>query len=95
MSLGTRSDTMTIIARILTAAIKPCLQHKIIEKCSLSTTQWQKYRTILIKAQLLEAQPATNKVYFLPSKTLYQTTEKGKTFLKKYAELLTMLEIIS
>jgi len=88
MSLRVRSDTMDIITRILTVATKPCIQNKIIHQCTLSTAQWQKYRTLLIKAQLLATQPATN-----PTKTLYQTTEKGKTFLKKYTELLTMLEI--
>jgi predicted transcriptional regulator len=84
---------MEIIARILAATTKPCIQSKIIQQCRLSTPQWQKYRTLLIKAQLLTAQPATNTVCFFPTKTLYQTTEKGKTFLQKYNELLTILEI--
>jgi len=78
-------------------ANKPVLKDHIIQKCGLSSPSVRTYLTKLLEAGLLDAYPAINLKHTPGRKThrrmIYQTSKKGKDFLKQYNDLLTLLEI--
>ena len=84
------------IAKILTVATKPALKSHIMEKCTLIACQCH-YIDQLVEAGLLDAYPAIDLKHTSGPKNrhrmIYQTSNKGLEFLKRYNELLTLLEI--
>jgi predicted transcriptional regulator len=90
-----KKTAMDKIVEILTEAKQPTLKNRIMQRCGLPSSDFTKYTLHLAACGLLTATPALNLRLKGPSKSrmLYQTTEKGKIFLQKYAELLTLLEI--
>jgi predicted transcriptional regulator len=84
------------IAELLTVATKPVLKSRIMEKCTLATRQLH-YIDQLVEAGLLDAYPAIDLKHISGPKNrrrmVYQTSVKGKEFLKRYNDLLTLLEI--
>jgi predicted transcriptional regulator len=81
-------------AKILTLAKQPVLKDHIIRKCALSSLQYERYINQLLEAGLLDAYPAINlKGRKNHHRMTFQTSNKGLEFLKRYAELLRLLEI--
>lgn len=84
------------IADILTLARKPVLKDHIIRKCNLNSSDFSKYVTQLLQGGLLNAYPAINLKHVPGRKTrhrmIYQTSRKGRLFLKRYNELLMLLQ---
>lgn len=83
------------IAQILTVAQQPALQNHILVKCALSMARFKQYIAELLKAGLLDAYPTVNMK--LPgrrgnNRMLYQTSRKGKEFLRLYNELASLLQ---
>jgi len=86
---------MDKFAEILTVAKQPALKQHIIQKCSLSNESFNNRIHQLLQSGLLDAYPALD-LHTPGPKTrrrmIYQTSQKGKEFLKRYNELLTLLE---
>lgn len=84
------------IAEILTVAKQPCLAYHIKCKCSLSSKSFSKYLELLLENGLLNAIPTVGLKHFVGRPTrrrmMYQTSVKGKLFLKRYAELTMLLK---
>jgi len=85
------------IAEILTVAKQPCLKDHIICKCSFRSYTFKPYLNLLLENGLLGAYPVLNSKHLSgrPTKRrmIYQTSQKGLEFLKRYNELLTLMEI--
>lgn len=85
------------MAEILTVAKRPVLKDHIIHKCGLSSLQRDRYLNILLEAGLLDAYPAIDLKHVGGPKTrrrmICQTSQKGLEFLKRYNELLSLMEI--
>jgi len=82
------------IATILAVATKPALKSHIIAKCTLVDNQ-VRYITELVEAGLLDAYPAIDLKLPGPRnhhRMVYQTSRKGKEFLKQYNDLVRLLE---
>lgn len=84
------------IAEILTAAKNPTLKDPLRHACNLSSLTFNEYVTqLLLPHGLLDAYPAVNLRIPGPQnrhRMIYQTSQKGKEFLKRYNDLLTLLE---
>jgi len=84
------------IAEILTVTKQPCLKQHIKSKCSLSSHTFNKYLNLLLESGLLDAISTVGMKHLAGRKTkrrmTYQTSVKGKVFLKGYAELTKLLK---
>lgn len=87
-----RRDTVEIIAQILSTARQSCIQDVIMRQCGLSTEQWNRYRHMLLEAKLLKEQEVEN-ANAQRSRRVYQTTEKGRKFLRQYEALQALLQV--
>ena len=74
-----------IIGCILEIAIDHSRKTNLIYKCNLSVGQCNLYLGLLTEGELLRKNNSEGKVIFA-------TTEKGKTFLKDYKKLKTILD---
>jgi len=85
------------IAEILTLAKQPILKDHIMRKCNLSSLLYERYINQLLELGLLDVYPAIDLKGVRGPKShhrmIYQTSQKGLEFLKRYRELLTLLEI--
>jgi predicted transcriptional regulator len=99
---GTSRRVKTImlekIVEILTVARQPVLKCHIMSKCAFSSRTFRPYITLLIQSGLLDAYPAIDlRLSGHPTtrhRMIYQTNKKGMEFLKRYNELLMLLETI-
>lgn len=84
------------IAEILTVAKQPALKDQIMRQCKLTSHAFAVYTKPLIECELLRASPPLN--LSLPGnpgkhRMIYQTTDKGIEFLKRYKALISLMEI--
>ena len=87
---------MEKFAEILIVAKQPVLKDHIMRKCSLSTAYFDIYINQLLESGMLNAYPALDPHIPGPKtrhRMIYQTSTKGIEFLKRYNELLTLMEI--
>lgn len=91
-----RCSKIEKIAQILTVAEKPVLQTRILVKCSLSTKMTRQYLRQLLDSRLLECYPTENMKgltgYKSKKRMIYQTSQKGKEFLRLYNELAALMQ---
>ncbi len=84
------------IAEILTVAKQPVLKYHIQRKCNLSGSTLTEHINLLLENGLLDAYPAINLKHTPGRKNhhrmIYQTSRKGRLFLKQYNELLMLLQ---
>jgi len=80
-----RRDRFHIITEILTCAIEGTPKTQLMYKAKLSYTQMEGYLQMLTKPNLL-------KTTIHEKAFIYQTTEKGKSFLERYKELKKLLK---
>ena len=85
-----------IIANILKVAEKDALKSHITSKCRLTSEKTKEYIQLLLTKGLLNAFPLGH-VRHVPGRPnrhrmTYQTTEIGKQFLKKFAEISALVE---
>jgi len=86
---------MEKLAEILTVAKQPALKQHIMQQCKLPTHAFAIYTQRLIDCGLLRASPPLNlRLTGNPGKQrmIYQTTDKGREFLKRYSDLLSLME---
>jgi len=90
-----KTSCFSVIARILTVATKPSLKNHLVEKCGLGFNQYR-YIEEVLEAGLLDAYPIVDfKGVSGPKdihRMVYSTSKKGKDFLKRYNELMTLMQ---
>jgi predicted transcriptional regulator len=87
---------MEKVVQILEVTRQPVLKCHITGKCNLSSFTFTNYISLLLQSGLLNAYPAIDlRLVGRPTRRrmIYQTSIKGKEFLKRYNDLLTLLEI--
>ena len=87
---------MEKFAEILIVAKQPALKNHIMRKCNLNSVRFNKYISQLLESGMLNAYPALDPHIPGPKtrhRMIYQTSTKGIEFLKRYNELLALMEI--
>jgi len=74
------------MACILENATGGSRKTRLIYRCNLSLTQFNLYEDCLVEARLLTASTREDGV------EIFQTTEKGREFLRDYKKIKRMLE---
>jgi len=75
-----------IIACILKNSNSTSRKTRLIYRCNLSLSQFNTYAACLIEGELLTKYAGTNGV------EIYETTEKGRRFLRDYERISKVLE---
>jgi len=78
-------DRLSIVAEILEIAMDGSLKTQIMYAGNLSFAQLNEYLEFLLKTRLLEKGCRDNK-------SVYRATQKGKTFLHNYYEVVKLLQ---
>jgi len=86
LGFGNR-ESLDIIDLILLVCMNGTMKTHVMYKCNLNSRQVQDYLELLLKFGLLER--ATEE-----KRTTYQTTERGRRFIKAYAELFEIFDLI-
>jgi predicted transcriptional regulator len=87
--LGTGNrESLDIINLILQVCVNGTMKTHIMYKCNLNSKQVQDYLELLLKFQLIE------KIDSATSRSVYQTTDRGKRFIRAYAELFEIFEML-
>jgi len=81
---GRRREHFGIIAEILACAIDGALKTQLMYKANLSYAQLKNYLILLVKLNLLKTTVHGKAI-------VYETTQKGKSFLERYKELIRLL----
>ena len=79
-----RRSKYDLTKNILELSINGTNKTRIIEGCGLSYEQCIRYLMKLLNADLLRLEQHHSK--------FYKTTEKGKLYIQKYGELLSLIE---
>jgi len=82
---GRRRNRFGIIADILASALNGTSKTHLMYKAKLSYAQLKKYTSRLVKLKLLKITARAKPI-------IYETTEKGKSFLEIYKELVELLK---
>lgn len=80
-----RRSRLSIIAKVLEVGKKGALKTQIMYQASLSYSQLNKYLSLLLDRNLLEAVKASEK-------TTYKTTNKGLRYLRRYRKIRELLK---
>ena len=83
--LWERRDRLKIMAEIMEVAKEKQLKTRIMYKVNLSFSQVNDYLTFLIERGFL-------RVTFDNKKKIYQTTEKGNSYIENYFEMVNLLK---
>lgn len=84
--LGERRNDVKIMVEILNIAFNETKKTEIVYKANLNFRQAQKYLDFLISKGLIATRVC------LHGKSNYQTTQKGKTFAKRYSEIAELVK---
>ena len=87
LGFGNR-ESLDIIDLILLVCLSGTMKTHVMYKCNLNSRQVQDYLELLLKFQLLEKSETEEK------RTIYETTERGKRFIKAYAELFEIFDLV-
>ena len=86
-SAGTGNrESLDIINLILQVCLNGTMKTHIMYKCNLNSKQVQEYLELLLRFQLVE------RIDSATSRSVYQTTERGKHLIKAYAELFEIFD---
>jgi len=80
-----RRSSYSIIADVLEVAKKGALKTQIMYRTNLSFSQLNKYLSLLLDRNLLEAAETSEK-------TTYKTTDKGLLYLRRYRRIRELLK---
>jgi predicted transcriptional regulator len=83
---GKRRSRMRIIADILGQAQRPAKKTHIMNKCHLSFKQLKHYLNLLKQRGLIQSKTDTGAI-------MYQTTNNGNEFLRRYSSIARLLRI--
>jgi predicted transcriptional regulator len=87
LGFGNR-ESLDIIDLILLVCMNGTMKTHVMYKCNLNSRQVQDYLELLQKFRLLEKQEGEER------RMVYKTTERGRRFIKAYAELFEILDPI-
>jgi predicted transcriptional regulator len=87
LGFGNR-ESLDIIDLILLVCLNGTMKTHVMYKCNLNSRQVQDYLELLLKFQLLEKHETEEK------RSIYQTTDRGKKFIKAYAELFEIFDLV-
>ncbi len=82
---GNRRDKLVLISNMLYFAAKGVCKTELMYKVGLSSAQLEKYIPVLVKSELLEISNGRKRL-------LYKTTQKGKSFLDIFDNLVKLLD---
>lgn len=80
-----RRDSILIVSDILSCAARGAGKCEIMYKVGLSSAQLNKYLILLLKSELLVASNGDKK-------SVYKTSDKGKSFLEAFETLTKLLD---
>lgn len=84
-SVGERRDSVKLMVDMLTVALEGTKKTEIVYKANLNFTQAQKYLDFLFSKRLIAVRNSLSK------RKVYRTTEKGRTFIKRYEKTLELI----
>jgi predicted transcriptional regulator len=87
LGFGNR-ESLDIIDLILLVCLNGTMKTHVMYKCNLNSKQVQDYIELLIKFELLERSDV------LKGRNTYKTTDRGKRFIKAYAELFEIFDLV-
>ena len=87
LGFGNR-ESLDIIDLILLVCLNGTMKTHVMYKCNLNSRQVQDYMELLLKFQLLQKEETEER------RTLYRTTERGMRFIKSYAELFEIFDVV-
>ncbi len=82
---GNRRDRLVILSAMLSYAAKGVGKTELMYKVGLSSAQLDRYIPVLVKSELLEVTNHTKKA-------VYKTTDKGRSFLETFDNLVRLLD---
>src|SRR5271155_5372940 len=82
-------ESLDIINLILQVCLNGTMKTHIMYKCNLNSKQVQDYLELLLKFQLVERIDSTS------ARSVYQTTERGNHFIRAYAELSEIFDLLN
>ena len=78
---------LEIIDLVLSVCDQGTLKTHVMYKCNLNSRQVQDYLELLLKFHLLAKKEADER------RTVYETTDRGRRFIKAYSELFEIFDI--
>ena|ERR1700722_1498182 len=87
LGFGNR-ESLDIIDLILLVCVNGTMKTHVMYKCNLNSKQVQDYIELLMKFELLERSDV------LKGRNTYKTTDRGKRFIKAYAELFEIFDLV-
>jgi predicted transcriptional regulator len=87
LGFGNR-ESLDIIDLILLVCLNGTMKTHVMYKCNLNSKQVQDYLELLLKFALVERSDS------LKGRSTYKTTERGKRFIKAYAELFEIFDLV-
>ena len=82
---GNRRDRLVILSAMLSYAVKGVHKTELMYKVGLSSAQLDRYIPVLVRSELIEVCNHTKKA-------VYRTTEKGRSFLGIFDNLVRLLD---
>ena len=87
--LGTGNrESLDIINLVLQVCLDGTMKTHVMYRCNLNSKQVQDYLGLLDKFGLVERVDSPDN-----GRTVYRTTERGRRFIRSYAELLEIFDI--
>ena len=80
-----RKSRISIIACILENSNESSRRKRLASECNLNLSQFNQYKEFLVESGLLEASAREDGI------KAFETTEKGKEFLRDYSSIKTIL----
>jgi predicted transcriptional regulator len=79
-------ESLDIIDLILLVCLNGTMKTHIMYKCNLNSKQVQEYLEMILKFELVQ------RIERESGRSVYETTERGRRFIKVYAELLEIFD---
>lgn len=84
-SVSQQRDSVRLMVDMLVVALEGAKKTEIVYKANLNFKQAQKYLDFLLSKGLIGLESPSSR------KKVYQTTEVGRTFIKRYEETLKLI----
>ena len=84
-SVGERRDGVRLMVDMLVVALEGTKKTEIVYKANLNFRQAQKYLDFLLSKGLIAVRGSSGE------RKVYRTTERGRTFIKRYEKTLELI----
>jgi predicted transcriptional regulator len=82
-------ESLDIIDLILKVCLNGTMKTHIMYRCNLNSKQVQDYLELLLKFRLIE------RIDSISARSVYKTNERGQRFIKAYAELFEIFNLLN